>query len=594
MVVAALDMGRYQAFGNLFATVDGVGYRLDRHPTMARHPVTPMGEADLRLHLARQTERRIGLVDFVAMKRGEADAALARELAGRRRGGGARRAGRGDAGRGRAAVWEHRGERLFAIGSQGLQQALVAHWRAAGLLEAPTTAFRAAAVDRIACVSGSVSPVTAGQIAHAERAGFAAIPLDAARAVDEAAWGRELGRTYRAGAGGAGRGPGSRSSSRPGARTTRRSRRCARRSRRAGAGAEAVNDRIGAGLGLVLGRVVREAGLRRAVIAGGDTSGHAALRLGVYALTAIAPLAPGAPLCRAHADDPALDRAGAGAQGRPGRPAGLLPGREGRQRGRDLMRLAGKHALVTGAGRGIGLAIANALAREGAAVAIADLDGGRAEVGRGLGRGTGAGDPGRRGRPRLRRGDGRDGAGGVRPARHPGQQRRHRRQHAVPRDLARRVAANLGRQPDRRLPGGPGGGARDGQGRRRPDRQHRLALGPAGGHGRAAYGSAKAGLELLTKAMAVELAPHGINVNAIAPGPIETEIARFMHDDATRAAYHYLVPMSRYGTPEEIADAAVFLCSEESRYMQGHTLNVDGGFLAAGLMYGAGKKPPER
>ena len=67
-----------------------------------------------------------------------------------------------------------------------------------------------------------------------------------------------------------------------------------------------------------------------------------------------------------------------------------------------------------------------------------------------------------------------------------------------------------------------------------------------------------------------------------------------MHDDATRAAYHYLVPMSRYGTPEEIADAAVFLCSDESRYVQGHTLNVDGGFLAAGLMYGAGKTPPGR
>ena len=59
--------------------------------------------------------------------------------------------------------------------------------------------------------------------------------------------------------------------------------------------------------------------------------------------------------------------------------------------------------------------------------------------------------------------------------------------------------------------------------------------------------------------MAVELAEHGINVNAIAPGPIETEIARFMHDEATRAAYGYLVPMGRYGTPEEIADAAVFL-----------------------------------
>jgi 3-oxoacyl-[acyl-carrier protein] reductase len=109
--------------------------------------------------------------------------------------------------------------------------------------------------------------------------------------------------------------------------------------------------------------------------------------------------------------------------------------------------------------------------------------------------------------------------------------------------------------------------------------------GQRGGVGRSAYGSAKAGLELLTKVMAVELATSNINVNAIAPGPIETEMAKFAHDRATRAAYEYLVPQNRYGTPQEIADAALFLCSDESRYVHGHTLNVDGGFLAAGLMF---------
>jgi NAD(P)-dependent dehydrogenase (short-subunit alcohol dehydrogenase family) len=116
--------------------------------------------------------------------------------------------------------------------------------------------------------------------------------------------------------------------------------------------------------------------------------------------------------------------------------------------------------------------------------------------------------------------------------------------------------------------------------------------GQRGGHGRAAYGSAKAGLDLLTKVMAVELAEVGINVNSIAPGAIETEMARFAHDEATRAAYSYLIPMTRYGTPEEIAAAAVFLCSDEARYIHGHTLNVDGGFLSAGLMFRGGKVPP--
>jgi 3-oxoacyl-[acyl-carrier protein] reductase len=92
--------------------------------------------------------------------------------------------------------------------------------------------------------------------------------------------------------------------------------------------------------------------------------------------------------------------------------------------------------------------------------------------------------------------------------------------------------------------------------------------------------------------MAVELAPYNINVNNIAPGAIETEMAKFAHDEATRAAYNYLIPMIRYGTPEEIADAAVFLCSDESRYVHGHTLNVDGGFQAAGLMFGERKRAP--
>jgi 3-oxoacyl-[acyl-carrier protein] reductase len=109
--------------------------------------------------------------------------------------------------------------------------------------------------------------------------------------------------------------------------------------------------------------------------------------------------------------------------------------------------------------------------------------------------------------------------------------------------------------------------------------------GQKGGNGRAAYGAAKAGLELLTRVMAVELSQHGINVNAVAPGPIDTAMTQKMHTQATRDAYHALIPMRRYGSPQEIADAVLFLSGPESRYVQGHTLNVDGGFLTAGLMF---------
>jgi 3-oxoacyl-[acyl-carrier protein] reductase len=112
--------------------------------------------------------------------------------------------------------------------------------------------------------------------------------------------------------------------------------------------------------------------------------------------------------------------------------------------------------------------------------------------------------------------------------------------------------------------------------------------GQRGGVGRAAYGSSKAALELLTKVMSVELAASGITVNNIAPGAIATEMAAAQHDQATREAYHYLIPQRRYGTPDEVADAAVFLASEEARHICGHTLNVDGGYLTAGLMFSLG------
>jgi NAD(P)-dependent dehydrogenase (short-subunit alcohol dehydrogenase family) len=119
--------------------------------------------------------------------------------------------------------------------------------------------------------------------------------------------------------------------------------------------------------------------------------------------------------------------------------------------------------------------------------------------------------------------------------------------------------------------------------------------GQRGGMGRAGYGASKAGLELLTKVMAVELAGEGINVNAIAPGPIDTELSRIVHAaGGTRDAYLFLTPQHRYGDPYEIASAALFLASDQSDYVNGHILNVDGGFGAAGLMYPLPSNPPQK
>lgn len=302
LVVGAPAIARYQAFGNLFAGIDGTGYRLDRHPVMAQHPVTPMNEADVRLHLARQTGIPIGLVDLVSMKAGTADARLAAERAA-----GARIIALdvldedtlAEAGR---LVWEHRGEHLFAIGSQGLEYALVTHWRRAGLLAEAEIGGRVEERERIAVVSGSCSPVTAGQIRYALGHGFEEIRLDATRAVDAAAWKAELARGAAAAlrALGEGHDPLVFTANGPDDPAVPA---LAHAIDAAGASVGEVNARIGDGLGRVLDEVVRSAGLKRAVISGGDTSGHAGMALGIYAVTALAPLAPGSPLCRAYADD---------------------------------------------------------------------------------------------------------------------------------------------------------------------------------------------------------------------------------------------------------------------------------------------------
>jgi NAD(P)-dependent dehydrogenase (short-subunit alcohol dehydrogenase family) len=100
---------------------------------------------------------------------------------------------------------------------------------------------------------------------------------------------------------------------------------------------------------------------------------------------------------------------------------------------------------------------------------------------------------------------------------------------------------------------------------------------------RVAYGTSKAALMHLTKQQAAELGNVGIRVNAVAPGPVDTAMAQQVHTPAIRADYHDAIPLNRYGSEREIAEAVVFLCSEAASYINGQTLAVDGGFDAAGI-----------
>ena len=112
--------------------------------------------------------------------------------------------------------------------------------------------------------------------------------------------------------------------------------------------------------------------------------------------------------------------------------------------------------------------------------------------------------------------------------------------------------------------------------------------GVTGNKGRTAYGASKGGVVVMTKVMAVELAPFGIRVNAIAPGPIDTPMIKQVQPDAERTIWMNKMPQHRYGAPSDIASAAMFLLDDQkSGFITGQTICVDGGFTIAGVMRSA-------
>lgn len=294
IVVGAPALRRYIAFGNLFAGVGGEAVRLDRHPTMSRHPVTPMDESDLRRHLARQTSASVGLVDVLQLAEGP-EAVSARLAALRREGMEAVLFDTIDGGHlltiGQV-LWEAAAERpLFVIGSSGVEYALTAWWREQGVFP-PAGPFAAPGpAGQIVVISGSASPVTAEQIAWAEANGFTGVRLDVPRLLT-AADGYdgelvELAATIMA----EGRSPLFYSARGPDDAALKV----------AAEGGERVSERLGVAQGRVLRAILERTAPRRVCVAGGDTCGHVVRQLGITAMTVLAPLAPGSPLCRAHA-----------------------------------------------------------------------------------------------------------------------------------------------------------------------------------------------------------------------------------------------------------------------------------------------------
>lgn len=292
VIVGAPQLKRYTAFGHLFAAYQGQVYRIDRHPVMSRHPVTPMAEADLAVHLGRQTDLPVVLVDLVTLTAPDADARLTAlgETSGILLMDVDSAESQAAAGR---QLWQIRTEGgFFVAGSSGVEYALLEAWRQQNLIGGKVEFADPGKVDRLAVVSGSVSPTTERQIRTAVADGFGGIDLDPVSLVGESG-DRAIEAAVSAGIAAlkSGRsvllhtalGPsadrGSEIDRVPGAR-----------------------HRLGRALGTILRRLVESESLSRAVIAGGDTSSHALKELRVEALTTLLPLpqTPGSPLCTAH------------------------------------------------------------------------------------------------------------------------------------------------------------------------------------------------------------------------------------------------------------------------------------------------------
>lgn len=306
LLVAAPALGRHCVFGNLFARF-GIGsqgeiHRLDRHPSVSRHPVTPMQEADLRRHLACQTSQRIALFDIlkVALPADAAREALRQVLA-----------DRPDVVLFDAIHPEQMtliGELmddyatakqpLFSVGSSGVEMALGAWWKSSGRVKNLTPAKRLEhsslkkpGTSQLLVGSGSCSPVTSGQIERALKNGFAEVSLKTSALATKKTAAAEIERAAAATV----------KFLKAGRSVIIHTTRCGSDPRIAAKFKHDTARILGTALGQVLRRALVQNDAARLCIAGGDTSSFAARALGIQALTMIAPLTPGAPLCRAFA-----------------------------------------------------------------------------------------------------------------------------------------------------------------------------------------------------------------------------------------------------------------------------------------------------
>lgn len=317
VLVGAPHLGRYSAFGNLFAKM-GIGsqgaiHRLDRHPSMRAHPITPALESDLRFHLAKQTKLPMGLIDLIDIEKPVAEIIdkLNAEIA----------AGKAivffDAmyerhliSIGEVLDYKVKGiSPLFAVGSSGVEKALGAIWWKKGLLQEKTQWEQLTECSPMLVLSGSVSPITASQIEWALCNGFKEIAVEAEALEAEnpkayiSTYQHSMLTFLQAGKSvilHTSKGPAD-------PRIQRIKSYLDTKDWEAQTKRTYTAQRFGEILGQTARGAMEQIRVKRLVIAGGDTSSFVARQLGIEAVEMIAPLYTGAPICRAYAKGSPVD-----------------------------------------------------------------------------------------------------------------------------------------------------------------------------------------------------------------------------------------------------------------------------------------------
>jgi len=306
---SAPHLGRFCVFGNLFARMGTVGngeiYRIDKHPSMSKHPVTPALEGDLTIHLAKQTDKSIGLVNLTIIEKGVSE--VLKEV-----------------GNNQTEILFFDGfnlehlktigsvfnqlateKTLFSVGSSGIEMALGLDWKAKNIIGNELKFKSAGEVSPLLVLSGSCSPVTSNQIIYALGNGFLEIALES-KAVDSDYQTEIIKNTVDQIITNFNQGKSTVLHTSTGSNDPRIAETEAFFIAK-GISANEIQKQCSSIYGSVLGqitkKVLKAVPLKRILFAGGDTSSYAASELDILALEMIAPIAPGAPLCKAISDN---------------------------------------------------------------------------------------------------------------------------------------------------------------------------------------------------------------------------------------------------------------------------------------------------